>query len=237
MKEGERTQRIYARLSGFLLLWLIINGLGGALLFSRIAGSGTFVETAKRIAASERLYRVALSSQVIETLCTVLLAFALYVTLKPVNNLLAQLAMIFCLEDSILSWVVRLSGFVRLHLYTGAIPSEPVQDIVRRMAGAAENLGGICFGIGSALFYYMFYKSRYVPRILSVLGLSASLIWTSLYFAALVFPELHAEFQYICWPLMAIAEVTAGFYLMLFGVKTQGRGDPAPATVLDRGSG
>jgi len=80
--QGERTQRIYARLAGFLLLWLIINGLGSTLLFSQIAGSGTFAETAKRIAASERLYRVALCSQVIETLCAVLLAFALYATLK-----------------------------------------------------------------------------------------------------------------------------------------------------------
>jgi len=111
---------------------------------------------------------------VIETLSAVLLAFALYVTLKPVNNLLAQLAMIFSLEDSILAWVVRLTGFVRLHLYTShsvgaseTIPSERLVDMVRQMAGAAENVGGICFGIGSALFYYLFYKSRYVPRILS----------------------------------------------------------------------
>jgi len=59
--EAERTQRIYARFAGFLLLWLIFNGLGGTLLFSRIAGGGTFAETAQRIAASERLYRVALS--------------------------------------------------------------------------------------------------------------------------------------------------------------------------------
>ena len=231
--QGERTQRIYARLAGFLLLWLIINGLGGTLIFSHIVGSGTFAETEKRIAASERLYRVALSSEVIETLSAVLLAFPLYVTLKPANNLLAQLAMIFILEDSILAWVVRMSGFVRLHLYTssqsvgasGTIPSQALVDLTRRMAGAAENVGGICFGIGSLLFFYLFFKSRYIPKILSALGLSASVIWTGLYFANLVFPEQHAVFQYICWPLMAVAEVTTGFYLMLFAVKTQRRGD------------
>jgi len=231
--QGERTQRIYARLAGFLLLWLIINGLGGSLIFSYVAGSGTFEETAKRIAASERLYRVALSSQVIETLSAVLLAFALYATLKPVNNLLAQLAMIFILEDSILGWMVRMLGFARLNLYissqsagaSGTIPSQALVDLMRRMAGAAENVGGICFGIGSLLFFYLFFKSRYLPRILSALGVSASAIWTALYFANLVFPEQHAVFQYICWPLMAVAEVTTGFYLMLFAVKTHGHGD------------
>ena len=230
---GERTQRIYARLAGFLLLWLIINGLGGTLIYSRIVGSGTFAETAKRIAASERLYRVALSSEVIETLSAVLLAFALYATLKPVNNLLAQLAMIFNLEDSILAWVVRMFRFLRLDLYTssqsvgasGTIPSQPLVDLTRRMAGAAENVGGICFGIGSLLFFYLFFKSRYIPKILSALGLSASVIWTGLYFANLVYPEWRIAFQYICWPLMVVADVATGFWLMLFAVKSQDHGD------------
>src|SRR5215469_6105603 len=93
------------------------------------------------------------------------------------------------------------------------------------MADVACDFFGICFGVSSLLFFYLFFKSRYVPRILSALGLSASVIWTGLYFANLVFPEQHAVFQYICWPLMAVAEVTTGFYLMLFAVKTHGHGD------------
>ena len=229
---AETTQRIYARLAGFLCLWLIINGIGGALIYSHIAVSGTFAQAVQRIAASERLYRVALSSEVIETLSAVLLAFALHVTLKPVNNFLAQLAMIFILEDSILGWVVRLCGFMRLHLYTssqsvgaGTIPSETLVGLTRSLAGAAENVGGICFGIGLLLFFYLFLKSRYIHRILSALGLSASVIWTGLYFANLLFPEQHKAFQYISWPLMAVADVTTGFWLMLFAVKSQGRGD------------
>ena len=49
---AERTQRIYARVAGALLLWLIITGLGGGVITSQIAGSGTFEEIARRIAAS-----------------------------------------------------------------------------------------------------------------------------------------------------------------------------------------
>ena len=77
-----RTQRIYARIAGFLYLWLIITGLAGALTISHIVGSGTFTETAKRVVASERWYRVALSSELIETLSAVLLAFALYAVIR-----------------------------------------------------------------------------------------------------------------------------------------------------------
>jgi hypothetical protein len=56
-------QRKYARTAGFVYLWLIITDLGGLLTISHIVGSGTFAETAKRVVASEHLYRVALSSE------------------------------------------------------------------------------------------------------------------------------------------------------------------------------
>jgi hypothetical protein len=102
--EGEKPQRTYARLAGFLLIAVIVIALGSGVVLSRVAGSGTFAETAKRIAASEHLYRAALSAAVIVSLGSALLAFALYATLKPVNSLLAQLAMIFTLEDSFLAW-------------------------------------------------------------------------------------------------------------------------------------
>lgn len=222
----QRTQRIYARLAGFLLLWLIINGLIGVLILSRIAGSGTFAEAATRIAGSERLYRVGLTSGVIEILSGVLLFFALYVTLKPVNSFLAQLAMIFSLVDSALGALVRICDFVRLHLYisahaavAGTLTAQASADLMRSIAIATESIGGIFFGIGSVLFFYLFFKSRYIPRILSALGLFASVIWTVLYFANLVFPEQHRVFQYICFPAMAVAEVTAGFWMMLFAVR------------------
>ena len=229
---ANKTQRTYARLAGFVLLGVIIAALGSGFILSHVAGSGTFAETTRRIAASERLYRLALSIGVLASLGSVLLAFALYATLKPVNSLLAQLAMIFSVGDSILALVVRMCGFVRLHLYLsaqrvvgGPDTAQALSDLVRSIAGITENIGGISFGIGLLLFFYLFFKSRYLPRILSALGVSASAIWTALYFANLVFPEQHAVFQYICWPLMAVAEVTTGFYLMLFAVKTQGRGD------------
>ena len=131
---AEKTQRMYARLAGFLFLWLIITGLAGALTISHIVGSGTFAETAKRVVASERLYRVALASELIETLSTVLLAFALYVTLKPVDKLLAQIAMYWRLGETSIGGVGVIFGFVRLRLYTSpqsirGIGSRPVTGL------------------------------------------------------------------------------------------------------------
>src|SRR5213075_181061 len=95
----------YARLAGFLYLWLIITGLTGALTASRIVGSGTFAESAKRVTASATLYRAAVSTELIETLSALLLAFALYATLRPADELLARLGMYFRMSESIIGGV------------------------------------------------------------------------------------------------------------------------------------
>jgi hypothetical protein len=104
------------------------------------------------------------------------------------------------------------------------------------LAAVTENLGGICFGMGSGLFFYLFFKSRYIPRFLSALGVCASVIWTGLYLANLVFPEQHALFQYICFPPMALADIAIGFYLVLFAVKSEVSGSqPAQLSTIALG--
>ncbi|MBV8807628.1 MAG: DUF4386 domain-containing protein [Acidobacteriaceae bacterium] len=180
---------------------------------------------------------MALSAAVIATLSSILLAFALYATLKPVNNLLAQLAMIFCVGDSLLGLIVRMCSFVRLHLYIspeaasdGNANAQLLSDVIRNIAGTPENIGGVAFGTGTLLFFYLFFKSRYIPRIFSSLGLFASAVWIAVYFAGFVFPERHAAFQSICFSPMALAEVTTGFYLMLFVMRTKTRGDDSART-------
>jgi hypothetical protein len=230
---AERTQRMYARVAGFLFLWLILTGLAGALTVSRIVGSGAFAEKAKRVVASEHLYRVALSSELIETVSALLLAFALYATLKPVDKLLAQLAMYCRLGESFIGGVGMIFGFVRLSLYTsseslgasGTDLSQALVGLTRQAGVASVNIAVLFFSIGSLLFFYLFFKSRYIPRIQSAFGVFASVIVIIMCFGNLVFPEYAGTLQY-GWAPMAIAEVTTGVWLMLFAVKTQARSDP-----------
>ena len=230
----ERKQRIYARVAGFLYLWLIVTGLAGTLIISHIVGSGTFAETAKRVVASEHLYRVALSSELIETLSAILLAFALYVTLKPVDELLAQIAMYWRLGESFIGGVGMIVGFLRLRLYSspqsigalGTGQSQALVGLTRDAGFVAYNIGAIFFSIGSIFFCYLFFKSRYIPRILSAFGVFASVIVTIVCFGSLIFPEHAATLQY-GWAPMAIAEVTTGIWLILFAVNSGCAGNPA----------
>jgi hypothetical protein len=225
----DKTQRVYARLAGFLLLWLIITGLTGALTTSHIVASGTFIEKAQRVVASEHLYRFALSSELTETLSAALLGFALYVTLRPVDKFLAQLAMYWRLGESFVGCVGIVFGFVELGAFTSSQPSgtlssehgQALVDLARHAGVATYNIAALCFGIGSLLFFYLFWKSRYIPRMLSALGLFASVIVPIMCFGSLVFPEYSTILKY-GWASMALAEITTGIWLMLFAVKPQG---------------
>lgn len=206
------TQRGYARLAGFGLLWLIITGLTDVIITTRIVGSGTFAEQAIRVTASQRLYRFALCAALVETLSVLVVAFALYVTLKPVDKLLAQLAMYWRFLEGFIGAVGVILAFARLGAYTSQ--SEGLVDLTRHAGAAVFNIASLSFSIGSALFYYVFYKSRYIPRILSAFGLFASVLVTILCFVGLMFPEAASKFQYIEWAPMALAEVVTGFWLM-----------------------
>src|SRR5215469_10041453 len=225
--ETSRLQRTYARLAGFLFLAVIALALAGGSILSHVAGGGTFAERAARIGASEHLYRLGLSMILIVSLGSVLLAFSLYATLRPVNRLLAQLAMIFALGDSFLALIVRMCGFVRVHLYAseqtvgGMTAVQTLSELMSNIADITENIGGICFGIGLLIFFYLFFRSRYIPRALSALGLFASAVWIALYFASLIFRQRHELFQQISFPPMGLADVITGFYLMLFAVRRE----------------
>ncbi|MBV9502975.1 MAG: DUF4386 domain-containing protein [Acidobacteriaceae bacterium] len=122
-------------------------------------------------------------------------------------------------------------GFLTLRLYSRPQPMRALGDdqlqvsldLTNYAGSILTNISATFFSIGSILFFYLFLKSRYIPRLLSGLGLFASIIVMIMLFGNLIFPEHAATLQY-GWAPMAIAEVTTGFWLM-FAVKIPAQGD------------
>jgi hypothetical protein len=156
------------------------------------------------------------------------LAFALYVTLRPVHPLLAQFAMVWRLAEAFIGCTAAVCGFVALHLYlsTTIAPDQApaLVDLTDQAASLATSISATCFSIGSAFFFFLFLRSRYLPRALSVFGIFASAVVTIMCLGGLLLPEYAATLQY-GWAPMALAEVATGFWLMLFSVKIEVRND------------
>ena len=186
----------YARFAGVMYFFTAFD-LTGVVIISRITGTGTFLATAHSIAASETLYRIGILFGLIGDLSTILLAIALYAILKPVDGILAMTALLFRLAESAIGGVVVVLGFADLQIYLDANSASPLSanqlgvlaDLMSRTSAAGTDVSVVCFSIGSAIFFYLFLRSGYIPRALALWGLLGSLLCTIAFSGSLLAPQ------------------------------------------------
>lgn len=141
-----------------------------------------------------------LSIDVIYLASTLLLIFSLYLTLKPVHKKLAQTAMFWRLGEAFIILIMMIFNFEgKAHTI-------------------AFNISSILFSIGSFIFFYLFFISRYIPKIMSVFGMFASVMITLVGFGILIFPN-HSGVIQLGWIPVFIAEISLAFWLIFKGLR------------------
>src|SRR5439155_17928756 len=97
---------------------------------------GDAAQTARNIAASERLFRIGTVSDLITFAGDAILVWALYVVLKPVNGNVALLAAFLRIVECAILGVITLNDFVVLRLLSGtnylrAFETQQLQGLAR----------------------------------------------------------------------------------------------------------
>jgi len=216
----------YARLAGVMYFFTAFD-LTGVVIISRITGTGTFLATAHSIAASETLYRIGILFGLIGDLSTILLAIALYAILKPVDGILAMTALLFRLAESAIGGVVVVLGFADLQIYLDANSASALSanqlgvlaDLMSRTSAAGTDVSVVCFSIGSAIFFYLFLRSGYIPRALALWGLLGSLLCTIAFSGSLLAPQSSDLLRGIGALPIGIAEPVVGLWLLIRGIR------------------
>jgi hypothetical protein len=225
---SDSTQRYFARVAGVAYLGNYLTAVIGFVGMSAIAGSGDFAARATRLTASEPLYRAALTSMAISWVILALQAYALYVTLKPVSRHVARLAGILQGSQAVVGAVSVMFGFAILAVYTSArrldslsgAQLQILHTIVNAAYDSGFNIAMLLFAPASLLFFYLFYKSGYLPRALAGVGVVGSTLMILAAMAALIqLPGLKA-ITLAAWVPMGIAEVTTAFWLAFKGIRT-----------------
>jgi NADH:ubiquinone oxidoreductase subunit K len=226
--DTDKSQIRYARLAGFMYLFVDLAYAAGLFITSGFRVPGNFAETAHRIMESEPLYRIGLSSLLIGGLCTVFLAMGLYGAVRRIDNNLALLALVFRLVEATLFGVLSISSFTALKLYIGADSMHAfdanqlsfLANLSSVAGSAGFNIAAIFFSMGSILFFYLFFKANYIPRILSASGLFASVLVPIVCFGSLISPQ-HAKILQFGWIPIALAEISVGLWLLFKGVNVR----------------
>jgi hypothetical protein len=216
----------YARFAGVMYFFTAFD-LTGVVIISRITGTGTFLATAHSIAASETFYRIGILFGLIGDLSTILLAIALYAILKPVDGILAMTALLFRLAESAIGGVVVVLAFADLQIYLDANRASALSanqlgvlaDLMSRTSAAGTDVSVVCFSIGSAVFFYLFLRSAYIPRALALWGLLGSLLCTIAFSGSLLAPQSSDLLRGIGALPIGIAEPVVGLWLLFRGIR------------------
>ncbi len=184
-------------------------------------------ETARNIIAHERLFRLGVAVDLIEMASIVVLATALYVILKTVNENLALLAAFWRLMEAAICVVMTLSSFDVLRILSGAeylrvFEADRLQAMATIYVGAhgdGYNVAEMFLGLGSTVFAYLWFKSRFIPRALAAWGVFSSLLLATCTVAFIIFPRFDDLADPACYIPIAIFELTMGFWLLIAGLR------------------
>jgi hypothetical protein len=194
---------------------------------ARFMAGGNAAETIRRIAESERTFRISIACDLVYCVGVVVLIAALYVVFKPVNPHLALLAALLRLVYALTAVLITLNFLTVLRVSSGAdfaraFQAEPLQALVRLSSGTRGDqyyVGLAFWAVASAVCSYLWLAARYIPRALAVFGLVAS-VWCALCtFAYLIEPAVTTIVN-LWWfdSPMGVFEIATGFWLLFKGL-------------------
>lgn len=175
----ERSPLFYARVAGFIYLFaMALSILSQMLILDRIVVDGDAGATAHNILAAEGTFRIGIVIDVVVFASDIVIAWAFYELLKAVDRSLALLGTLLRVADGAILAVTAFSGLITLKLlssadYLQAFQVNQLQALARlfiSVRGGGFYVGFVFLGLGSTIFAYLLFRSRYVPRALAAWG-------------------------------------------------------------------
>lgn len=227
------SQRIAARVAGSLYLATMASAVF-AEVFVRgsIIVPGDAVRTAQNLVASERLVRVGLVADIFTLVGVLVIAWGLYVVLKPINEELALLGAMLRVAEVAVAASALVNVLDALRLVSGLSSvagfSEEQLSTLARLALARQGFGTqlmfVFLGLGSLAFSWVLLRSSYIPRALAILGVVGSSLLASGSLILLVFHQYMAQVGLSYMLPLGVFEVGLGALFAFRGLPNTGAG-------------
>ncbi|MDH5656282.1 MAG: DUF4386 domain-containing protein [Spirochaetia bacterium] len=208
-----------AKIAGFMYLLIIISNLLSMAIF------GSKLDTIKDVINNETYFRIDTAYSLAMYLCVIVLAVYLYAIVKNINENLALLALSFRVGEAILGVLGVIFNLLALQILNGQGHAEifgaaQMQTLAQVFQDAYWLVAMVIFsflGLGSVIYFYLFFQTNYIPKALSVLGMiSYALVFTGS-FISIIF----SNNAYMFLGSQAILfEIVIGAWLLFKGIKT-----------------
>ena len=217
----------------FFLFNLIVPLLNWTFVLSKFTVVDNVIATANNIIANELLFRFGITIELFMSVGLMVLALVLYKILKPINKNLAMLALLLKLVEATLMAITVLIPFVALQILNGeayqtVFTIEQLQfpiGLIFNSHTAITAIPMVFLGLDMMVFSYLFFKSKYIPRILAGFGiLSFALIFIHalMYILAPQHAMMPINQIIFCVP-SGIFEIIIGAWLLSKGLNVQQR--------------
>jgi Domain of unknown function (DUF4386) len=237
---SQRTAAKVAGIAGLLAFVLVV--FGNYVLLSPLIVPRNAADTARNILAHQTQFRLALTCFIAYGVGSVVLLSALYVILAPVNRSLALTGALFRLVFAMLWLIAPLNSLSALRLlgdasYLKAFELDRLQALARvQLAGSFDDyyVGLPFFGLAATVCAWLWLKSNYIPKGLSIFGVIASAWCVFCAVVYLIFPNFNKIVNdYVFDSPMAIFELVVSFWLLFRGLKAA---DNSEANCIGEGS-
>lgn len=223
------TLRQAALVAGFGLLVMIIAApFAEFAVFAKLVVPGDVAATVENLRASRGLYLAGIFAYLVVFIFDVIVAWAFYVLLCPVNRSLSLLTAWFRLVYTAVALAASLklvTVYRLLHPADG--PSLPGSDQPEAHVALLQaqvdllldafrhewGFGLILFGIHLILLGYLVYRAGYIPRILGVLLVVAGLAWVIYELGPFLLPDADLGFL----PFAFLGEPVVMLWLLIRG--------------------
>ena len=220
------TLRQAALIAGFgVLIMLFAAPFAESFVYPKLVIPGNIEETVRNMAANKGLFRAGIFSYLITFICDLLVAWAFYVLLTPVNRSLSLLTAWFRLVYTVIAFI----GFLKLVTvyrilntpdYLTVFGPDQLHaqvDLLLKSFRYEWSMGLVLFGIHLGLLGYLVYRSDYIPRILGILLAVAGLGWLIFELSPYLYSDTDLKFIMITF----VGEPIFMVWLLVRGWKIQ----------------
>ena len=223
---NEISLRNAALIAGFgYFVMVLVGPFAQFWAYESLVVPGNAAETAQNVMNNKMLFTAGIFGILIVFICDVLVAWALYILLKPVNKsvslLTAWLRLVYAAIAivALLNLVTGLRFISPSEYLTVFEPNELYVQFYLSLVAFEKGwgIGLMIFGIHLGLLGYLIFRSDYIPRILGILLIISGLGWLIDSLKPYLFPSFFAEL----WMITVWGEVIFTVWLLTRGWKLQ----------------